>query len=127
MTDYTSWHVGMEVVCISAKIPPRVTIPLGLTEGAVYKIRWLGEFDNYVDPPFIGVKLEGIDRGIDPTYGYDDPPFAARRFRPVVNDPLAVFRQIAADPHGFRPSGPEGPTRAPGGEPAKREKVKEVV
>ncbi|WP_245429545.1 hypothetical protein [Mesorhizobium sp. DCY119] len=106
------FYVGQEVVCIDAKYAPiqNVSIPCELVEGQIYTIRWIGEFNNYIDPPFIGVRLVGLDRGVDPTYGYDDPPFAARRFRPLVKDPIAVFRQIAADPD-FKVTGPEGPVR----------------
>jgi hypothetical protein len=103
------FYVGQEVVCIDAKFS-RVTIPQGITEGQIYKIRWIGEFTTYVDGTYIGVRLDGVERGVDPTYGYEDPPFAARRFRPLVSDPLIVFRQIANDPD-FEVGGPEGPSR----------------
>lgn len=102
-------YVGCEVVCIDDKFSG-VTIPQGITEGQVYKIRWLGMFNSYVDGEFLGVKLEGVERGIDPTYGYDDPPYAARRFRPLVKDPLAWAKRIATDPE-FKVDAPEGPVR----------------
>lgn len=113
-------YVGCEVVCIDDKFNG-VTIPQGITEGQVYKIRWLGMFNSYVDGEFLGVKLEGVERGIDPTYGYDDPPYAARRFRPLVKDPLALFKRIATDPE-FKVDAPEGPVR---GEPDDGGNVKE--
>lgn len=130
MTNYNSWYVGMEVVCVNAQTPPRVTIPIGLTEGAVYKLRWIGRHKSYVDGEFIGVKLEGVERGEDPTYGDKDPPFAAARFRPLVKDPLAIFKRIATDPD-FKIDAPEGPLHPNGPLPddggVEREKVKEEV
>jgi hypothetical protein len=120
--------VGCEVVCIDDQFA-RVTIPQGITKGQVYRIRWLGIYETYVDGPYLGVRLDGVERGVDPTYGYDDPPFHARRFRPVAKDPLAVFRRIAADPD-FKVAAPEAPAR-PGGplpdDGGTREKEKEVV
>ncbi len=122
-------YVGCDVVCIDDKFA-RVTIPQGITEGQVYRIRWLGMYKNYVDGEYLGVRLEGVDRGIDPTYGDDDPPFAARRFRPLVKDPLSVFRRIATDAD-FKIDAPEGPLHPNGPLPdddgVKRERVKEVV
>lgn len=119
------FHVGQQVVCIDDKFH-RVTIPQGITEGQIYTIRWIGEFTTYVDGTFIGVRLEGVERGTDPTYGYDDPPFAARRFRPLVSDPLAVFRRIATDPD-FEADGPEGPVRDEPLPEERREREREDV
>lgn len=121
-----NFHVGQQVVCIDAKFD-RVTIAQGITEGQIYTIRWIGEYTTYVDGSYIGVRLEGVERGTDPTYGYEDPPFAARRFRPLVKDPLAWARQIAADPHGYKVTGPEGPLHPDGPLPEEKERVKEVV
>ncbi|WP_246679532.1 MULTISPECIES: hypothetical protein [unclassified Mesorhizobium] len=122
-----TFHVGMQVVCVDAKVPPHVTIPLGLKEGAIYVIRWIGPHNSYVDGEFIGVRLEGVERGQCPTYGHDDPPFNAKRFRPLVSDPLAIFRRIATDPD-FKIDAPEGPVRdRPTREGAPRRKVKEEV
>lgn len=102
------FYVGQDIQCIDDKYK-HVSNDQIIREGVVYRIRWLGMYHNYVDGDFLWVKLEGIDRGVDPTYGYDDPPFAARRFRPLVQDPLAVFRNIAADPDGYMPIAPEEP------------------
>lgn len=124
------FYVGQQVVCVDATYTPqqRVSLPCELVEGQIYTIRWIGEFDNYVDPPFIGVRLVGLDRGTDQTYGYVDPPFAARRFRPLVKDPLAVFRRIATDldykidaPEG--PPHPNGPLPDDGGDRAKEKEL----
>ncbi|WP_181181024.1 hypothetical protein [Mesorhizobium sp. B2-2-4] len=122
-----TFYPGQEVVCVDATQPPRTTIPLGITEGQTYVLRWVGPYTSYVDGEFIGVRLEGIERGQCPTYGHDDPPFNARRFRPLVSDPLAIFRRIAVDPK-FKVDAPEGPVRdRPTREGAPRRKVKEEV
>tara|TARA_R100000750_G_scaffold62936_1_gene59540 strand:- start:36725 stop:37246 length:522 start_codon:yes stop_codon:yes gene_type:complete len=102
-------YAGCEVVCVDASTPPHVSIPLGLAEGAIYTIRWIGEYNNYVDGPFLGVRLVGINRGKDPTYGFEDPPFHNRRFKPLIKDKLASLKQIAADPDGWKPDAKEGP------------------
>lgn len=117
------FHVGQDVVCIDDKFE-RVTIPQGITEGQVYRLRWVGMFNNYVDGDFLGVRLEGVDRGIDPTYGYDDPPFAARRFRPLVSNPLEFLRQLAKDPD-LPVQGDEGPLHSDG-PPPEPKRVKET-
>lgn len=104
------FYVGQEVQCIDAKFE-RVTIDQQLRQDAVYKIRWLGMHRSYVDGDFLGIKVEEIERGVCPTYGDEDPPFRATRFRPLVTDPLAEFRQIAADPDGYKPPAEEGPRR----------------
>lgn len=106
----TDLYPGQEVVCIDAGQPPRTTIPLGIEEGQTYVLRWVGPYVSYVDGEFIGVRLEGVERGKCPTYGHDDPPYAARRFRPLVKDRLAVFRRIAVDPD-YKIDAPEGPRR----------------
>lgn len=108
------FHVNQDVVCINAKQPASTTLPSELTEGQTYKIRWLGIHKHYLDDEYVGVRLEGIDRGTCQIWGDVDTPFRADRFRPLVSDPLAIFRQIAADPSG-KIEGPEGPVR---GEPA---------
>ncbi len=125
MTARQDLYVGCEVVCIDDKFAG-VTIPQGITEGQTYTIRWLGMFNSYVDGDFLGVKLEGVDRGIDPTYGYDDPPYAARRFKPVVKGPIALFKRIATDP-SFEVEAPEGPLHPDGPLPEPKRKVEEVV
>lgn len=121
-----NFFVCQQVVCVDAHYAPiqNVSIPCELVEGQIYTIRWIGEFNNYVDPPFIGVRLVGLDRGIDPTYGYDDPPFAARRFRPLVSNPLEFLRQLAKDPD-LPVQGDEGPLHPDGPLPEPK-RVKET-
>lgn len=119
------FHVGQQVVCIDDEFK-RVTIPQGITKGQIYTLRWVGEYTMYADGTYIGVRLEGVDRGVDPTYGYEDPPFAARRFRPLVKDPLAVLRRIATDPD-YKIDAPEGPVRAPDDGGVVKEREREEV
>lgn len=106
------FHVGQRVVCIDDKFK-NVSIDQGIREGQIYTLRWVGMYSHYVDGDFLGVRLMEVDRGNDDGpegYGAADMPFAARRFRPLVSDPLIVFRQIATDPD-FKIDAPEGPRR----------------
>ena len=81
----TTIRAGDQVVCIDADFSKQSTIDQGIRKGEVYTARWVGPYTHYIDGTFIGIKLVGIDRGIDPgDYGGDDMPFAARRFRPLV-------------------------------------------
>jgi len=110
------FHVGQKVVCINDKFK-NVSIDQLIREGETYTIRWLGMYKHYVDGEFLGVKLEEIDRGKDSGpegYGADDMPFRATRFRPLVSDPLAELRNLAVDPHGYKPDAPEGPVHPDG-------------
>lgn len=125
MTDFDPTHkfyVGQWVVCVDAGYKPeqRVSLPCELTKGAVYKIRWLGVFVHYLDGEYLGIKVEGIDRGEDPEFGYHDMPYRAARFRPVVHDPLASLRNMVANPDGYRPVAPEGPVRKTEGAPKRK-------
>lgn len=122
-------YVGCDVVCIDAKFAPsqKTTIKCELVEGQTYRIRWLGIFDHYLDGKYLGVKVEGIVRGQDPEWGYHDMPFYARRFRPLVKDPIALFKRIGTDPD-FKVNAPEGPLHPDGPLPLEpRRKVKEEV
>lgn len=120
-----SFYPGCEVICIDDKVPLEggaVVKDAAITEGTVYRLRWVGMATHYVFGDYLGVKLEGVDSRFGEAWGVKDAPFAARRFRPLVKDPLAWVKQIAADPHGYVVDGPEGPTR---GEPDDGERVKE--
>lgn len=90
----TNFHVGQQVVCIDAKVGFEQFIEI--REGEVYTISWIGPFEHYTQGSYIGVRLKGIDRGICPQFGYDNPPFAARRFRPLVRDKLSSVRGLLA-------------------------------
>lgn len=121
------FYVGQDVVCVRAAYEEgqRVAIASELVEGKVYRIRWLGIYSHYLDGDYLGIKVEGLERGICPEWGYVDQPFYANRFRPLVKDPLAAMRNIAANPDGYKPQTIEGPVR-----PRKlpvREKEREVV
>lgn len=80
--------IGDKIVCIDAAKAKTTTLDTGLSEGAIYTIRWIGTFSHYIDGDFLGIKVAEIDRGKDDHpeggYGYDDMPFRASRFRPVV-------------------------------------------
>lgn len=107
-------YVGQDVVCVDASTPSNTTIDMGLVEGHVYKIRWLGMYNNYVDGEFLGVRLVGLARGKDPTYGFDDPPFHNRRFMPLNKDPLAQFRNMLTGKDAYVPWSHEGPLHPDG-------------
>jgi hypothetical protein len=124
----TDLYPGQEVVCIDDKVPLEggVTVKdANITEGKIYRLRWVGMANHYVFGDYLGVKLEGINSGFGEAWGQPDAPYAARRFRPLVKDRLAVFRHIAADP-SHKVDGPEGPLRKPDGGVEKK-KVKEEV
>lgn len=78
----TTIRPGDEIVCIDDGIYAEQY--LGITAGTVYKARWVGPARSYMNGDYIGVRLEGVYRGVCPHFGDEDPPFAARRFRPVV-------------------------------------------
>lgn len=98
MTTNGTWqfHVGMEVVCIDGVQAGHSSMPFDLIEGQVYRIRWVGMTERYADGEYLGVRLEGIDRGICPAWGDVDPPFRAKRFRPVEKDRLSSLRSLLA-------------------------------
>lgn len=86
MIPYHDFYPGLDVVCIDDTFK-HVSIDQGIRKGEAYRLRWVGMYAHYIDGRFLGVKLEGADRGKDPGgYGADDMPFAARRFRPLVKD-----------------------------------------
>lgn len=122
-------YVGCEVVCIDDRVPLAgggVVKDANITEGQVYRVRWVGMAHLYTLGDYLGVKLEGADSGFGEPWGVPDAPYAARRFRPIVKDPTAIFKRIATDPD-FEIDAPEGPVR---GEPLpeeKREREKEDV
>ncbi|KAB2671070.1 hypothetical protein F9K77_14025 [Ochrobactrum sp. LMG 5442] len=90
----TNFHVGQQVVCIDSAVGFEQLIEI--REGEIYTISWIGPFEHYTQGSFIGVRLKGVYRGICPQFGYDNPPFAARRFRPLVRDKLSSIRGLLA-------------------------------
>lgn len=115
------FYVTQKVVCINDKVPIEggVTVKdAQITEGQTYTLRWVGMANHYVFGDYLGVRLEGVITEFGKAYGVDDCPYAASRFRPLVNDPIAVFRAILADPNK---------TIEETNEPRKPVRVKEVV
>ncbi|RVO55120.1 hypothetical protein CN090_04155 [Sinorhizobium meliloti] len=107
------FHVGMMVQCIDDKVPLEggiVVKDAAITEGTVYKIRWVGMATHYVFGSYLGVKLEGVDSKFGEAWGVKDAPFAARRFRPLVNDRLASLRALQNPNQPIAPA-PEEPRR----------------
>lgn len=109
------FYVGQDIVVIDDQVPliGGVTIKDAvLTVDDVHRIRWLGMASHYVFGEYLGVKLEGVDSRFGEPWGIKDAPFDAKRFRPVVVDPLASLKNQAVDPNGYVPDAPEEPKRA---------------
>lgn len=71
----------------------------GLRKGVVYTIReWLPSYrDHHPRPAEDAVRLAEIRRHPCVKCGFEDSPFAARRFRPITRDRLELFRSILRD------------------------------
>jgi len=110
MTYLQQFYVGQDVVCISTAQPKDTTLPSELTESAIYKIRWVGPYKTYLDGEYIGIRVEGIDRGTCQIWGDVDPPFRATRFRPLVADRLGSLRALLVPGQPIAPA-PEDPRR----------------
>ena len=78
---------GDDVACINDEIMPEQY--LGIRKGEIYKVRWAGSCSTYLGGDYYGVRLEGVNRGVCPEFGEEDPPFRADRFRPVVKPKMA--------------------------------------
>lgn len=107
------FYPGQQVVCVDDKVPlidGSVVKDKAITEGQVYTLSWVGVAKHYVFGEYLGVCLEGIASRFGAEEGRPHMPYAARRFRPLVKDRLAVFRRIAADPD-YKIDAPEGPVR----------------
>lgn len=82
---------GDEIVCIDdATLQEQY---LGIKAGETYTCRWIGPCRTYLGGDYIGVRLVGINRGVCPEFGEEDPAFDARRFRPLVK-PGAPAREL---------------------------------
>lgn len=90
-----TFRVNEQVVCVDSKVGHEQYIEI--QEGEVYTVAWIGMFSHYVHGEYLGVRLAGIDRKTCPHFGYDNPPFAASRFRPLVRDRLASLRGLLND------------------------------
>lgn len=80
--------VGQRVVCVD-DVGTLVNMPgapaFEISEGSEYVIRWSGmHCDPFAEGTYAGVRLVGVTRPVNPMSGEADKPFAARRFRPVV-------------------------------------------
>ena len=126
MTYAHQFYVGQDVVCISATQPKDTTLPSELTEGSIYKIRWIGPYKTYLDGEYIGIRVEGIDRGTCAIYGDVDPPFRSTRFRPLVADRLGSLRALLVPGQPLAPA-PEEPRRDGDGGERVKEKEEELV
>lgn len=100
------FRVGMKVVCVDDGVGPFMKEAGGIWDAPIknkeiYTIRWCGEY-TYVGPrgsiTAPCVRLVGINRP-DPLWGEEDRPFAASRFRPVVErkTDISIFNQILRD------------------------------
>lgn len=124
MTFYT----GMQVVCVDDQVPlidGSVVKDKAITEGEIYTLSWVGMVNNYVFGEYLGVLLKGVDSRFGAENAQPHTPYAARRFRPLVSDPLSIFRAIAADPD-FKVDAPEGPLHPDGPLPEKK-RIEETV
>lgn len=99
--DWTKFHVGQKVWCVDAVIRPEYTrgyriLPGsgmdGLTQNEIYTIREIG-------PHFILgdllISLNEIQRPYPDTLNYQG--FNARRFRPLREQNIEIFRQMCRD------------------------------
>ncbi|PZP60529.1 MAG: hypothetical protein DI604_31160 [Delftia acidovorans] len=73
---------GDPVICVDDRTLPEQY--LGIRAGETYVCRWIGQCCTYLGGDYLGIRLEGVHRGVCPQFGEEDPPFAASRFRPVV-------------------------------------------
>ncbi len=48
----------------------------------------------YLGGDYPGIRLAGVNRGICPQFGDEDPPFAARRFKPVVKPTVKEEKKV---------------------------------
>lgn len=86
MSDYTSWFVGMEVVCLHGYYPGK------LVAGQTYTVSRIG-LDGLVGTSVM-VDLEGVEPG---SFG---PGWFASRFRPVQKrkTSIAIFQRLLDNP-----------------------------
>ena len=89
------FHVDQQVVCIDSVVGFEQSIEI--KEGEIYEIAWIGPFEHSIHGCYIGVRLKGVERGTCPQFGYEKPPFAASRFRPLVRDKLLSLRRLLND------------------------------
>ena len=86
-------RIGDTVVCVNDDVYAEQYIEI--SKGEIYKVRWAGACRTYLGGDYFGVRLEGINRGVCPQFGEDDPPFRADRFRPVVKPKTVKELEVA--------------------------------
>ena len=95
--------VGDEIVCIDdTGTAPNYNLEnpdypaQELVEGRTYRVRWIGRHNApFYEGEYLGVRVAGVTRPIDPVSGVEDKPFAARRFKPVVGTKTKKQEELA--------------------------------
>ncbi len=99
-----TFHVGQKVVCVDDR---PAQLGDALVKGAVYTVRWVGEWawtgTKLPEYPKAGVGLRLLEhpRSLITRLATGDivePPFSSYRFRPVEYKAMEIFRRIAANP-----------------------------
>lgn len=90
ITHSHKFHPGQFVVCVD-DAPVTTAIMDGLRRGHVYTVRWAGTGTDVDGSKFAGIRVEEIVR--PSRDGSDDTPYSQRRFRPLDDDRLDVFRK----------------------------------
>lgn len=93
-----SFHPGQRVVCVDAAPTREGRVLNALTKGTVYTVRWAGMHDSPLNGRIYGIRLEEIHRGVCPVHGRVDTPYNSRRFRPLDESRLDVFRAHLVTP-----------------------------
>jgi hypothetical protein len=102
MTDYTSWHVGMKVVCVDDQFDHVLPREIGPVAGREYTIRTISRCPN---TGVVGIRVEEIvnpNTGRNPDdAGNNERGFPAPRFRPVQKrkTSIEIFQRLLTDPH----------------------------
>lgn len=87
-----TFRVGQKVVCVDGS-PTDLRGHCDLTKGAIYTVRWVGQYDCNVwpagrrcGPGALFVRVAGIVRDATPMGFPDhtDVPFSVTRFRPLI-------------------------------------------
>lgn len=90
MSDFTSWYVGMKVVCVDGKSRPGYKYSVLPEQGAVYTVRSISTHIWANKLAGVGVRLTEILRP------GSDTPWFAERFRPIQTrkTDISVFTDI---------------------------------
>ncbi|WP_107327169.1 hypothetical protein [Agrobacterium pusense] len=83
---------GDEVVCVDDTTLPEQY--LGIRAGETYTATWVGMCRTYLGGDYAGIRLAGVNRGVCPQFGEEDPPFALRRFKPVVKPTVKEEKKV---------------------------------